>query len=263
MYIKNIASDLRSRLASVDQLIGACRKYLSKSPDGRLRISRIRGRTYFFHVTKDTSSHGTPIHDEKLIRDLAQKAYLEALLKAALSEQALLSRAVNDYDEDALTRIYDSSSPDRQALIDPFMLPDELFKKRWLAKPYKHKEFKEGLPVYMTMNGERVRSKSEQIIADRLLARGVPYKYECPFPMGDYYYHPDFTILRMSDRREIYYEHLGMMDRQDYADNNILKINTYSEAGLVLGDNLFVTMETSRFPLDVRVLDKLINTKFL
>lgn len=80
--------------------------------------------------------------------------------------------------------------------------------------------------------------------------------------MEDYVVHPDFTILRMSDRREIYYEHLGRMDDEDYANKNTRKINNYNKNGLVLGDNLFVTMETKRNPLDVRVLDNLIQRKF-
>lgn len=52
------------------------------------------------------------------------------------------------------------------------------------------------------------------------------------------------------------------MDDEDYANKNTRKIINYNKNGLVLGDNLFVTMETKRNPLDVRVLDNLIQRKF-
>ena len=263
MYIRNIKSDLRSRLASVDQVIGYCTRVLSDCPDGRLRIQRQDSRIYYHHVNSSTPPSGSPITDKSLIRTLAQKSYAEAVLKAAQKERNTLQKMLAGYDGDELQKIYESYSAERKELVNPVMLPDEEFKNRWLSKPYTPREFKPGTPVYLTMKGERVRSKSEQIIADRLANRGIPYKYECPFPMEDFSYHPDFTILRMSDRREIYYEHFGMMDREDYANDNVLKINQYSERGLILGDNLFATFETRSNPLDFRVLDRLISSKFL
>ena len=58
------------------------------------------------------------------------------------------------------------------------------------------------------------------------------------------------------------YEQLNM-DDPEYTENRVVKrINDYSLAGIDLGDKLFITMESSTTPLDVRVLDELINKQF-
>ena len=75
--------------------------------------------------------------------------------------------------------------------------------------------------------------------------------------------HPDFTILRVRDRKILYLEHCGMADDPEYAEKRIVKrINEYSQAGIILGDNLFLTFESSTTPFDVRVLDRMIETCF-
>ena len=150
-----------------------------------------------------------------------------------------------------------------KALAQKAYLISLLHKAQWLAQSYKHKEIDDDMPVYETINGERVRSKSEQLIADRLYFAGIPYKYECPIVFGDAVLHPDFTILSMSDRCELYYEHFGKMDDPAYANKNNKRINLYSKNGLILGDRLFITMETSVTPLDIRTVDRLIKSKFI
>ncbi len=264
MFTNQISLELRSRLASVNKIIDWCEKGLAKSPPGRLKIKHQSGKVYFYQLSegKYPKAHYLDSGQMDLIKALAQKAYIKDLLRKAQNEKRMLTHFLGGFSESSLTQIYEDYSHDRKSLITPFTLPDEEFKQSWLSKEYKHKSISENLPVFETLNGERVRSKAEQIIADRLYVNSIPYKYECPFPMEDYVVHPDFTILRMSDRREIYYEHLGRMDDEDYANKNTRKIINYNKNDLVLGDNLFVTMETKRNPLDVRVLDNLIQRKF-
>ena len=264
MIITNISEDLRSRLTSVKQIITWCEKHLAKSPPGRLRILKQKNAVYFYHVTDNKHRNGIMIDpkDQQLIKSLAQKAYLLSLLRKAREEERLLSEALTNYDGGSLEQIYNSYTSERRRLVTPFMLPDEEYKAKWLSQEYKHKGFDDDMPVYETINGERVRSKSEQLIADRLYYNGIPYKYECPLIIGDKTFHPDFTILRMSDRRELYYEHFGRMDDPSYANKNTRRINIYSNNGIILGDNLFTTMETSMCPLDIRTVDHLIKAKF-
>lgn len=149
-----------------------------------------------------------------------------------------------------------------KALAQKAYLISLLHKAQWLAQSYKHKEIDDDMTVYETINGERVRSKSEQLIADRLYFNGIPYIYEFPLIIGDMTFHPDFTILRMSDRRVLYYEHLGRMDDPGYSNKNTRRINIYSNNGIILGDNLFISMDTSLHPLDIRTVDRLIKTNF-
>ena len=75
----------------------------------------------------------------------------------------------------------------------------------WITKEYAGKEFQEDTPVILTEKGERVRSKSEKIMADYFYRNGIEYKYECPLylkGMGIVY--PDFTFL--SKKTGITYE---------------------------------------------------------
>lgn len=120
--------------------------------------------------------------------------------------------------------------------------------------------------MIITEQGERVRSKSEKIIADKLYMLGIPYRYECPALMkgrrGNVTIYPDFTILRMPERREVYFEHFGLMDDADYVNAVMHKLDTYEKNGIYLGINLFFTHETSKRPLNTVVLDRLLREAF-
>ena len=109
-----------------------------------------------------------------------------------------------------------------------------------------------------------MRSKSEVIIADTLTSMGVPYRYECGLMLEDgRMIFPDFTILRMSDRKILYLEHLGMMDDMQYSLSAVDRINLYEKNGYFPGDKLFLTFESSRRPIDRRILKEMCNRFFL
>lgn len=258
-----ISDDLRARLDVVMRVITKCRCELAAYPEGRLRIKRQKTSVYYYHVTDNRAANGVLLNGgDPLIRILAQKEYLESLLRLAEAEYKVLKKAADRYPELSFEGLYETYNPQRQSLISPIILPDDEYVSKWLKKPYRHSVISDNIPVYLTMKNERVRSKSEQIIADHLNMKGIPYKYECPLHFGNVVVHPDFTILRKSDREEIYYEHLGRLDDPKYAVDNVRKLSTYALNGLTLGDKLFTTMETSAQPLDVRILDELIERKF-
>ena len=92
---------------------------------------------------------------------------------------------------------------------------------------------------------------------------GIPYRYEYPLVLdGNVKVYPDFTILKMPERKEVYLEHLGMMDDMEYVNSTIYKLNTYEKNAIYLGVQLFVTYETSRKALNVRALDDMIKKVF-
>lgn len=55
---------------------------------------------------------------------------------------------------------------ERQALVTPVESTWDQLLKMWYEEEYQGKEFKEGTPLILTEKGERVRSKSEKILAD-------------------------------------------------------------------------------------------------
>ena len=72
------------------------------------------------------------------------------------------------------------------------------------------------IPLLFSENGERVRSKSEVIIADILKNNGIPYRYEYPVLINRNI-HPDFCCLNVRTRKEYFWEHFGKMDDIEYA----------------------------------------------
>ena len=128
-----------------------------------------------------------------------------------------------------------------------------------MSVEYEGKGFAEDAPEFYTSRGERVRSKSEWIIAELLEKEGIPYRYEYPvYLRGFGKVYPDFTVLNVRTRREIYWEHMGMMDNPVYAEKAVNKIHTYEQNGMFQGEDLLVTYETSKNPLNQKVIMRMI-----
>lgn len=70
---------------------------------------------------------------------------------------------------------------------------------------------------------------------------------------------PDFTLLNLRTRKTFYHEHFGMMDDPVYCQSAIWKINSYMSNGIFPGKGLLLTFESSDCPLDMRILDGLID----
>lgn len=192
--------------------------------------------------------------------DIALYDYLEGIVKRIDAELKhvnwLLKTGAKQLPED----YYESLSKGRRKLIDPIWHTDEQFVNSWLSKPYIGKGFEEEDLEFYTDKNERVRSKSEILIANALGKYNVPYKYECPIVLkGMGKIHPDFTALNVKRRKIYYWEHLGKLDDPDYARKNVFRINTYEKNGIFHGENLITTWETSTLPLDVKLVDELIN----
>lgn len=82
--------------------------------------------------------------------------------------------------------------------------------------------------IYQTVDGNRVRSKSEVIICDLLAKEGIKYSYEKKLYYKDSnYILPDFTIY--SDNGEIYWEHFGMVGVEEYDEKMQKKLHIYND----------------------------------
>lgn len=248
----------------MDLLITEAGKKIETLPKGTIRIKRKGNKVYFFSSDENSSYKEKPISpsDSTLIDGLIQKNYLQKVVKAAQDEQAVLRKALDHYPEILPEEIYNTLPKERQDHIKPIVQTDEEAVSEWSSRPFTPKPLNENTAYYVTLKGERVRSKSEQIIADRLFARGIPYKYDCPLKVGKETYFPDFTIFRVSDRQEIYYEHRGMVDDPGYITRNMKKYRDYSLNGIHIGEKLYISEETKEFPLDMRVIDEMIEKFF-
>lgn len=141
--------------------------------------------------------------------------------------------------------------------------PDEDFIAAWQHLPYTGKPFEINAPEFFTSTGVRVRSKSEIIIADALDRAGIPYRYEFPASIkgwGTLY--PDFTCLDVRTRKEIIWEHFGLMGDTDYSENTLQKIAHYAASGYILGKNLIATFESGTTPLSAKQVQGYIKAHF-
>lgn len=92
---------------------------------------------------------------------------------------------------------------------------------------------------------------------------GIPYRYEYPLVLdGNVRVYPDFTILKMPERQEVYLEHFGMMDDEEYVEKALFKLSNYERNDIFLGVNLFITYETGKRPINTRALDKMLRQIF-
>ena len=102
-------------------------------------------------------------------------------------------------------------------MIKPIQPTWEQRLSEWEKEEYKGKTFAENIPVITTAKGERVRSKSEKILADYFYHTGIPYKYEHPVILKRFgIVYPDFTflspILSMQEKRSRRLKHTKKME---------------------------------------------------
>lgn len=265
-YVQEHNVDLILKLLTVRQttlrtLISRVNEDLASAPEGRLRISHTKGRPQYFFRKDPEDPDWTYIRkkDSSLAYDLAQKDYLLRLLRAAETELYHVEAALKNHHPDALVNAYLSLSPARRKLVRPCIQPKEVLIRNWLAYRYEPKPFSAADPEIFTEKGERVRSKSEKMIADKLALMGIPYRYEAPLILDRYTtIHPDFTLLHADAGREIYLEHNGMMDDSGYSIKAVRRINQYIRHGFFPGDGLLLTFETSSVSLDMRTVETMI-----
>ena len=235
-------------------------------PDGTLIVAKRGSSVKYYHQTE----HGRkrrylPRTQDKAIRKLAQTEYDKSFLKAAedliktlkIIEKAGAQRSVA-YLYKALTKPFDDLSEERKRLVIPYIMPTEDYVREWENKPCKTLAADEDKAFFITEKGDRVRSKSEKIIADKLFHMEIPYRYEAVLNLQGINVHPDFTLLDVQERTEIYFEHFGMMQDPDYCRNALNKIARYEKCGYHLGRELLCTFESDENPLDVKALDRIL-----
>ena len=243
-------------------MIEQVEKSLSGLPEGTLKIMQSpKKQPRYYHRLPGSNSRSVYIRKENtsLYTGLAQKDYNRRLLKLLKKKYSALLQFAGRYPFEDIDGIYKSLSPQRQALVKPIIPTDEQYAEQWQKTAYQGLGFRaDDTSACYTAKGERVRSKSETIIADTLYRADIPYKYECPLELGNRTIYPDFTILHVRTRKEIYFEHFGMIDDPEYVDKMLQKINTYILCGIIPGKNLLYTMESSERALDTRILKRLI-----
>lgn len=241
---------------------------LKYAPKGILHSEMAQGKYPQYYVVEenDINQKGSS-RSRKYIRKneleqakkLAQKEYDRLVLENIKKrERAIREILKTEYYADIHT-LYKKMSPAKQFLVTPYVWDNESYIKQWKEITKSEKNSFPFSNSFQTDNGELVRSKSEKIIADKLNQKRIPYKYEMGLKLGDNVVYPDFTILKMSTREEVYLEHFGMMDNPDYCKKALEKIELYECNGIRLGERLFVSLESSLKSLSSRYIEILLD----
>ncbi|MDO5027265.1 MAG: hypothetical protein Q4E50_05500 [Tissierellia bacterium] len=261
MLLKNCLEKEQARYEKI-------KKELSKKPrievEGSLVINKNNTVTQYFinYFDKDEGKYKRRYLTKdkmKFIENLAQANYEEKMLKLVNRRLKQISKLNKEYDDEELEKLYSKLSLERKKLVKPVEESFEAKVMKWKRKPYVGKGFDMGDIEIYTKKGERVRSKSEKILADRFYDLGIEYKYECPLQFRNgLRFFPDFTFLSPYTGEEIYWEHYGMIDNEKYSLAAVKKLIEYEKNGIFRGDRLIVSYELSSFNLDYTWVDKLI-----
>ena len=259
--MKGLKNKLLEEQNRLEQMIQFQKEQLKNVPEGSLRLSKSHGKLQFYHCT-DENKKGKYISkdDQQLIHSLAQKTYDERILHLAEKRLKQIQKITKDYEDNEIEKVYLKEHPERQNLIEPIEPTWERQLLAWREKEYNGKGFADGDPVIWTEKGERVRSKSERILADYFYKHGIEYKYECPIYLkGIGTVYPDFTFLSGKTGEEIYWEHNGRMDDPIYAKRTVRKINAYENNGIFPGERLILTYETEQSILNTGKIKQLVD----
>ena len=264
--LNTISEELSQLNKALESRIEVIKKRYKNAPEGSLRIiSKWNKHQYYQKINiGDTEGKYIPRKEHETAIRLAQKDYDKKLLETLTNQQKAIERFLKDYDPDAAMQVYEKLSEPRKELITPEFLSDDDYIAQWLNEPYKKLGFKPDDPEFYTAKGERVRSKSEILIADALLRNNIPYRYEYPvFSNGVIIGAPDFNCLNVRLRKDYYWEHLGKLGDQDYSDRNVKKLEQYALSEDFDETRLILTFETDKHPLNTKVIEEKIRRYLL
>ena len=246
LLMERIIEEMTARKLLLEERISFAYEKCKKLPKGRLRITKKDGKSRYYHVSDPEEPSGKYIKSDDLYlaQDLAQKDYYQKYIVKAQKDISGLSKALEMLKSASGKSVYNSLNADRRKLITPFDLSDEEYAKRWENENFEKNDFMPEHLKYSTEKGELVRSKSELLIADMYYSLGIPYKYEAGVKLrGGIVRYPDFTLLRVRDRKEFYHEHFGLLDDSEYRKKCLIKLDEYRKNGIYTGKNLIITYE--------------------
>lgn len=269
--MNKIVGELRKELCMLNEIEEKASNRLKNAPLGHLRVTEKRGKAQYYYSNSQSSnvrereSNGRYVRksEYELARTIIQRDYDLHFVNVLRTRRMEIERFIKIYEQTHLGEIYDVLGVHRKEVVEPLIISDKEYIRRWSLETYQGKYIEKGANNIVTERGECVRSKSEKIIADKLYAMGIPYRYECPITLkGGIRVYPDFTLLKMPERKEIYLEHFGLLDEENYIESTMRKLHSYGENGIYLGDTLLITYETAKYPLSTKVLDGVLRSVF-
>ena len=223
-------------------------KELSTLPTGKLLVYP-NGNWYRWFYLNQSKREYISKDNISFASTLARKEYLLLKRNVILAKLNAINKAdipIQAAEEKLLEFVQDKRY---QALLNPFYskIEDEELLS-WQNSPFNsNTKYAEQL-TFQCPSGNVVRSKSEVFIDMALASNAIPYRYECKLSLDNLTFYPDFTIMHPITRKLIYWEHLGMMDNDEYARQAFQKLQTYQKHNIIPGENLILIFKKKNNP---------------
>ncbi|MDD3289501.1 MAG: hypothetical protein PHT29_01225 [Eubacteriales bacterium] len=251
------------------ELLRQYESWIKGAPAGYISIRTTRsGNPRKYHSSKDISTgrvkrKNLNVEDEKLFSLLKLKAYALACVPILRKSIRSLERCVDacaafepEQIERQLGKGYEGICLQFQKLVP------QAENVNWKTiTERQNSSFPERL-IYEAAGG-MYRSKSEMIIAMQLARFELPFKYEPSIEFGSFHFCPDFVILNPLDGELIYWEHLGLLSKEEYRRSTERKLEMYHDNGIRPGDNLILTCDGDGAPLSALKIERVIRAHFL
>ncbi len=239
---------MKSPLQARKEYLSSC---IKKLPGGKL-IHSCTGKYVKWYQSGNNTKKYIPKSNIEKARQLAlQNFYSELLaLYEKLSDANDMIHTITNQ-INAVNQKY-GSSPYAELLNNTF--------SDWENQPYVHSTSHPEHLKIKAAKGCIVRSKSEALIANALYSAHIPFRYECELKLGNHTIFPDFTIQDPNTHEIKYWEHLGLLDKSEYREETLRKLQLYISNGILPGIDLFLTCETSERPLDQRQIELIIQS---
>jgi len=252
----------KNRINIIKQELSTIESELKSMPPGKFYSTINGNNTKWFYVLDNKPSY-LPKKERALAQKLAQKNYLE-------NKKSILQRELKSLKYYSKYHLDNYQSEIDSLLIDPryknlFPLEyeyknnnDSKIKaaKEWLSESYETNPSHPEKLTHNTLSGIKVRSKSEELIANLLFHKHIPFRYECQLILEGRAFYPDFTLLNQIDNSIWYLEHLGMMDNPQYVTSFTNKLQIFCRNGIIPDVNLILTYETDMNFLDINLLNQ-------
>lgn len=255
-YAKKRINEIERRLKSITAAA-------KKLPEGRLNVSESNGMVQNYHVIgkrgdKDYRRIYLGKSKQDLIEQLALKEYYKSEYYDLLREKEMLQPLLMLENPSKLNQFhYRSEKYGQYVMAGKYQNFDA---DKWMHEDYPSSAPFQENRTHKAIGGTMVRSKAEEEIIHLLRDKNIPYRYECDLYVGgDYVACPDFTLIKPGTMEVYYFEHFGRMDDPIYVHRNINKIQKYIDHGIYPMINLLISSETKDRPLDITLVDKMLD----
>ena len=271
---KNLLFETKSVLSELGGLRRAVAKQSQAFSDFNgytLKCSCHKGspKKQYYIKKKGAQGKGKYLGNEKsaTVKNIQTARYYRQLLQVIDLDIKLLESIAKDYvipDHDSinsrLPKVYRTDAPPAAFHASPAAAE---WKRQMEAEKAKYTPYRPEDLIHTANDGTKVRSLSEQAIANYLLSLGITFVYELPLTINGKRKWPDFTILSPVDNKAvIIIEHQGAMNSEKYQAKFIRTVLFYLGTDLVPNKDVFFTFNHLDSHLDLRQIDHILHEAF-